>query len=109
MKEERNCDGKSSNESFRYQFKTFRNREEEQDSFIKECPQSYIFESSRLFWDQYQDVKVKKELGLIMGDIREISFQAFKNIMFASQDYDEYERKKPKPKKRKAPRKTMGR
>lgn len=96
----RNCEGIYEYSGFNFQIGIPKSKDEIKESFIHECPVKYITDWSRLIWQRYQELKIQKELGMVIKPISHILFQACKVLMIAIQDYDDFERERNDKKSR---------
>ena len=107
-KEQRNCEGNFYNAQGKHRFSfqvgdpQLGSAETHDEKFINECPTLYIQDFTRLLWGKYQDIKLKNEMGLPIGDIPNWHFKSFKVLALSLQEYDDWKSKKDKKKNKRS-------
>ena len=104
LQRSRNCKGmfpaKEGKKGFLFAIGTVKFDYEVEEKTINECPIGFITDFSRLLWAKYQEVKVKKELGIMskVDELKKIHFEAFKVFMQTESEHFEMRCDKDKPK-----------
>ena len=89
----RNCKGEDDESRFMFQIRSIQRKGDKLKAFIYECPSSYVSEFSKIIWQRYNDVKIRKEFGFPNKEPSSLYFKAFQILAHASQDYEEHKRK----------------